>query len=433
MPKLPIAVAIANEYVPDKKNQFKFTGMLLGSPEAKEGFLKSLDMESNATDFMNTIGFGQNKFKSTDGSEYPIQDIAGAHLIHSFEKIGGKKLQYVLLFDADSVRKLANESHAYTVYGINYDNAVSTVSLVPATPALEKATQKSVDAAKTKKLFNDLLPRISEKLEVSLDEKNTPEEKKSSPNVKTLFNAIPIKPIEKESNMLADWNRVDPNYTPLYIDGVLIQDLVKKQRNLRDVPDPLFADIETLKEFLKTNLLKNVKPNYQNDALQVLTATLHQGAWQRPMAAAAFDALTKDTDFRIGPLDAMRNTPDDIVQKRVTNFKTNSKGFSINDEVIQTKCAYTSGDDAGDMILPDRGNDFIYDVKVEVILDFTRSLDEGPWPKISLGEQSVKFGNKEVQGYLEKPSTTSQGFMGRIQDNLSSLFNISEEKPSPRP
>jgi hypothetical protein len=438
MPKLPIAVAVINSYDGGKK---KTAGLLLGSFENKEGFLESLDTEApNTKPLMGGVGI--NKFTAADGSTHRLMD-PGLDQMRTVSAAYVKDVKYILIFDQEAVDKIQRLD--YKILAVNYNDQSNDVTLRPATPESLAQPPKTVSDEQAKELFNKMLPRINDAAErlSAHDEKTL--SPPSSPAHQGFFSTIPTNPPEQDNRIVEDWNRTDPNYTPLSIDGVIIQDLVKQQRHLDKVPVPLFPDMKSLEEFFKVNLLKNVKPYEQEKAMQVLKNTLHQGAWQRPMSAAAFDAVTKASDGGIGPMDARANIhadkergiEEDVKQKRVTNINTTPEGFSITDEVIQRECVYTQGDQAGDPIYPDEGQDFVYHAKVKINLDFSQKLDDRePWPKVEFSDQSIKFGNKEVEKILTKDEPANKSFFTKVYDFLVKIidtitFRNSSPPPSP--
>jgi hypothetical protein len=437
MPKLPIAVAVATQFEAGRSTS-ELAGLLLGDSDSKEGFLKSLDTKK--PDLMSTIGFGMNEFTAADGSVHKLMD-PNLQKMNTISQAYVKNTGYILIFDEDALQKIQRLN--FKVFAVKYDATTNDVALRPATTELLALPQQTVADDKTKKLFDNMLPRIGEVLETLNRNKKVEEHKANSPkhNVSSFFNAVPTTPHEQDNNILADWNRTDPRYTPVKIDGVLIQDLVKQERHLTEVPDPLFPDMKSLEDFLRDNLLKNVKQHSKEDALKVVMNNLHQGRWQRPMTAAAFEVISAETNYEIGPMDAKRNTPANaekgteeyICQLRNSNFNTTATGFEIDDEVVQTRCAYTQGDNAGEEIEPDAGKDFVYKGKVKLDLDFSQKLDDNQaWPRVVMAEQSMEFGSKVVEKYFDKPG--KKNFLSAVMDYIVGMFNaVTGRAPSPHP
>ncbi len=240
--------------------------------------------------------------------------------------------------------------------------------------------------------------------------------KKSPFSVRTI-------PIQEDKNILQDWNRLDGS--PIYIDGRRVQDIIKEEKNLKVEPagDKLFASMEELKDFLIRNLLRNVPNDIKEDAVEILMEMLHQGNLQRPVSSAAYSLLDEKSDHTIGPFDVRQNKPNDLAQERSTEFKLTANGFQVRENLTQYKCGYniTHPEKAGEEILPDAGKKFVY--KAEAIIDLNFSYDhnlkEGRWPAIKLLNNSISYGNKQIQSLLDERT-----FFEKVVDMFKTLFRV---------
>jgi hypothetical protein len=256
---------------------------------------------------------------------------------------------------------------------------------------------------------------------------------------------INLTPLEQVTNLLLDWCRLDE--APIYINGVSVQEILVQERKLASYPvgSEMFLDLEQLKAFLKSHLLKNLPTELQNPALEVLINTLHQGNWQRPVSSAAYGCIDTASEGKLGPVDARKNEPGDPAQKRSTHFVTTPNGFTLQENVTQYKCIYSilADNKAGDIVVPDPGKKYIYQAQATIDIDFRQKVNaESRWPDIRLLNNAISFGNKAIEKMIDKRS-----FGQKVLDVIKNIFGrnkeillkpevkpeVSESRPSPRP
>lgn len=236
-------------------------------------------------------------------------------------------------------------------------------------------------------------------------------------------------PQQEENNILEDWRRLDSS--PIYINGIHVQEILRKERNLPHLPSAgpdLFRSLDELKKFFIKHLLVNVSKDVIDSAIEVLFETLHQGSWQRPVSSTAYTCLSAASNYKIGPQDAQRNKPGDPAQKRRTDFIVSPNGFLIQENVTQYKCSYSidAGNLAGEDILPDRGKSFIYKAQATLAIDFSvdrRLEQEVRWPKVDLINNSISYGNKQIQKLID-----TRSFFQKISDFIKNIFGNKKVK-----
>lgn len=219
-----------------------------------------------------------------------------------------------------------------------------------------------------------------------------------------------------DSNIVEDWNRVDAG--PVTINGRSIQDLLKEDRNVSELTaGQLFANKDELKAFFIKHLLKHLNPEKQDAAVVEMMKFLHQGALQCPVSSASFFHFKDDI---LQPVDARNKDKGVPGQIRELNFVATESGFKVQEILTQNRLAYNinAGDLAGDFVLPDPGNTYVYKAQGTINIDFSQDPSK---PKIDVENSTISFGNEKIEQMLD-----ARTFLQKFIDVVKSIFGYNE-------
>lgn len=216
-------------------------------------------------------------------------------------------------------------------------------------------------------------------------------------------NELLVTPNQGSNNIILDLERTLNNMTIDGVTGKNIREIEAKPGGLLH-PHGRFENVEQVKTFFKKYLVSKLPRDLQDEAIEYLLRTFHQGGYMN-LASSPNSIVLSTRVSELTGKDGMQQPLLFTGREGSLTITTTPSGFRVREEYRIPKVMDYSQilklpkapNSHGVQIVPDKGKDCVYGVEAEVELDFVKKTNR------LLSNRSF-YGNEAFREFIQSPA-----------------------------